>query len=304
MSVITAPVTNISRCSLHDGPGIRTVVYLKGCAMRCPWCHNPETRFAERQMLFLTDKCIGCGRCLAACPMHCHRDEAGAHVFDRTGCVACGKCAEVCPIGALSLSGEEMSVEQVMQTVRRDSHFYRRSGGGITVSGGECLLYPQFTAALLRTCRAEGIHTCIETALGVRREAVEQVMPYVDLFFCDCKLPTPEKHLAYTGMAQQPVLEHIRFLAQCGKQIILRIPIIPTVNDSTEDIDAFARLLPTLGVTRVELLRYNNLAQTKYEVAGMSYTAFAPDPQTPERMEQIRASLAAALPELQVYYVI
>ena len=300
MSLISAPVTNILRCSLHDGPGIRTVVYLKGCAMRCAWCHNPETLSPRPQLQFFGHLCIGCGECLTACPHACHRAEEGRHIIDFDRCIGCGRCAEACPAGASVLCGEEMTVEQVMETVRRDKGYYRRSGGGITLSGGECLLHPEFTAALLSACRAEGIHTCIETALFVEREALDRVRGLVDLYYCDCKLPDEDSHRRLTGRGQGRILDHIRLLTARGERVILRIPMIPAVNDTPEMLSAFAELIPTLGVDTVELLRYNNLGEDKYERCGMAPPTVQAMPQEMSEMEAKRDFLAARLPAVRV----
>ncbi len=301
---LTAPVTNISRCSVHDGPGVRTVVYLKGCSMKCRWCHNPETISARPVILYLESKCIGCGRCAEICP-DCHTEEDGRHVFLRENCRVCGKCAEICPRLALTLCGREMTVEDVMKEVRKDAHFYRRSGGGITLSGGECLLHPEFSAALLAACRAEGIHTAVESALYADRTAIEKILPYTDLVFADCKLPDGEKHLRYTGREQEKILDNIRYLAGSGVKVILRIPVIPGVNDGEADAAGFAERIASFGdgIGEIELLRYNNLASSKYEIAGMTYVSFGNSPQTDAEMTVIRDRLAAHLPGKNVYYV-
>ena len=179
---VTAPVTNISRCSLHDGPGSRTVVYFKGCGLKCQWCHNPETREAKKQILFIPNKCIHCGTCIEVCPEH-HMISGDQMEYLREGCIACGRCAEECPSMALSLCGEDKTADQVMAEIRKDQHYYQATGGGVTFSGGECLLYPEFVAELAEKCRAEGIHTAVESAMFVPWENIEQVLPVIDLFF-------------------------------------------------------------------------------------------------------------------------
>ena len=295
---LTAAVTNISRCSLHDGPGVRTVVYLKGCGLQCRWCHNPETLSPLPEILFVPGKCIGCGRCVCVCPdQHILRD--GRIAFLRNGCTACGKCVQRCPTGALTICGESMCVDEVRAEVLKDRHYYGPSGGGVTLSGGECLLHSAFTAALLKACRAQGIHTAIESALFVPWTAIESVMEYVDLFFLDLKIADPEKHRLYTGQSNERILDNLHRLSHAvtGK-ITLRIPMIPGVNDSKEDLRKFGGLISSLGagVTAVELLRYNHLAQSKYLLCGRDYEAFAVQPQSDEEMNVLCRDLSSHLP--------
>lgn len=293
--LLSATITNISRCSLHDGPGIRTVVYFKGCPLRCRWCHNPETLSPRPQLLYLPTKCICCGECIKVCPEH-HTVSDGKMKLLRDGCSACGRCAEVCPTGALTLAGEQKSVSEIMDEIKKDAHYYKSSGGGVTFSGGECLLHPEFVFELAKTCREEGIHTAVETALFVPWENVERVLPYVDLFFADLKIADSEKHKKFTGQPNELIIENLKKLSQSAKELIVRIPVIPSVNDSDGDIAEFAGILKTLGssLKYVELLKYNNLAKSKYDIAGMTYESFADEPQTDERMKSLAASLAEA----------
>ena len=175
-------IFNISRASLHDGPGVRSVVYFKGCNMRCAWCHNPEGLERNKQIPFHRSKCIGCGICASLCK---HIKVSGE--INRSDCIRCGKCAENCPVGAISLVGEEMSIDEVFEVIVKDKEYYVQSGGGVTISGGECLLYPEFSAELLKRCKAENIHTLIESAFCIPWENIEMVLPFTDLFFVDIK---------------------------------------------------------------------------------------------------------------------
>ena len=206
--------------------------------------------------------------------------------FLSEGCTACGRCAGECPAEALAVIGERMSVDEVLEEIRKDLHYYVTSGGGVTFSGGECLLYPNFVAALAKKCRSEGIHTAVESSFCVPWEHIEAVLESVDLFFVDCKLADPQKHEAYTGKDNRLILENLRRLSQTGKPIVLRIPIIPQVNDSDEDMARFGEIIAEFGggIRSVELLKYNYLAQSKYELLGERYTAFAQDSQTDEEM--------------------
>ena len=293
---VSAIITNISRGSLHDGPGVRSVVYLKGCGLRCRWCHNPETLAAQREAAFMPSKCIGCGRCIDVCPTH-HVVRDGTLRFDRHGCTACGKCADACPAEAMSIIGERMSVQQVFNILRKDIPYYRQSGGGVTFSGGECLLHPEFVADVATLCREASIHTLVETALFVPWDNVERVLPRIDQFYVDLKLADPEKHRFYTGQDNARILENLRRLSQLSTPITVRIPVIPTVNDTAADFDGFAAILRTLGtaVREVELLKYNPLASSKYELVGANYTAFATDAQSNEQMQALCDRLAAQI---------
>lgn len=285
---VTAPITNIARGSLHDGPGVRTVVYLKGCTLHCKWCHNPETISPKKQILYYPTKCIHCGRCVEVCPKQ-HKISGNDMVFLREGCVGCGKCAEVCPVMALNLCGEEKTVDEVFSEIVKDRHYFQSSGGGVTMSGGECLLYPEFLTELLGKCRQEGIHTTIESAFSVPWSNIEKVISQVDLFFADFKIADAKKHREYTGRDNSLILENIRKLSYMHQNIIIRIPIIPGVNDSCEDILGFAREIRQLGkgIQNVELLKYNPLAESKYAALEREYQRFAAKPQSDEAIKKL-----------------
>lgn len=289
-------ITNISRASLHDGPGVRTVVYFKGCGLRCKWCHNPETLSGRPEILYANMKCIRCGRCISVCP-DCHVVGEAAMVFLRDGCRACGKCVEVCPTGALTACGTELSLEAVMAELRKDGHYYTQSGGGITLSGGECLLQADFCAELLKRCKAEHIHTAIETALFVSWDAVEKTIPFCDLYFADFKIADGEKHRQYTGQNNYLVYENLKKLvANAPGKVAVRIPLIPGVNDEDEDIALFAeKLLPVADdLSGIEVLRYNTLAESKYTQAGRTYTDFGKT-QTDELLTDYSSQLSEAI---------
>ena len=297
----TALISHISRGSLHDGAGIRTVVYFMGCGLRCAWCHNPETFTASPTLMHHPVKCIGCGLCVRVCPAH-HLLRDGETVLIREGCTVCGKCAEACPTGALSLCGEAMTAEDVMKIVRKDRHYYDESGGGVTLSGGECLLHPDFCADLLRTCREEGIHTTLESALFVPTENLTGVLPLADHLFADVKLPDGERHKQWTGQDNGLILRNLAVALSSGVPVTVRIPLIPTVNDAPADMDAFASLLNGLGVERVELLRYNYLAESKYASLGQAYTSFGDAAQSDARMALLAERLRAGAPGSSVSY--
>lgn len=292
MSVI-ALITNISRCSLHDGPGVRTVIYFKGCALRCKWCHNPETLSARKQILYTATKCIHCGKCLALCPEH-HKISGDEMVFLREGCTLCGKCVENCPSLALNLCGEEKTVNELLEEIQKDAHYYYSSGGGVTFSGGECLLYPEFVSQIAQKCKESGIHTAVESAFFVPWENIERVLPFIDLLFADLKIPDPKKHLEYTGKDNKLIIDNIQMLSNKHDNIILRIPVIPGVNDTEKDLDGFAKIVKSFGsgIKGIELLKYNNLAEAKYIFTGKEYVKFADRSQTYEEMTKLCSVLA------------
>lgn len=282
-------VTNISKCSLHDGPGVRTVVYLKGCGLRCKWCHNPETLKKSPEVLYAQVKCIHCGKCIEVCP-DCHLVSDGEMVFSREKCIACGKCTEVCPTGALAMCGNEKTANEVFMEIVKDRHYYEQSGGGVTLSGGECLLFPDFTLEILRKCKAGNIHTAVETALFVPWENIERVIPYVDLFFADLKIPVPEKHKKYTGHDNGLIIENLKRLSEIHDNIIIRIPLIPGVNDTECDMRKFSEIVKNFGkgIKDVELLKYNYLASSKYTQCGMEYHDFGEETQSDEYVEVLK----------------
>ncbi len=283
---LTALISNISRDSLHDGSGIRTVIYLKGCGLKCRWCHNPETLSQEPDILEIPSKCIGCGKCIDICPEH-HRLQGDGKIYIREGCVKCGKCADVCPTGALSVSGTSMTVDEVFHEIQKNKDYFACTGGGVTVSGGECLLHADFVKELLKKCRQDDIHTVIESAFFVQWEAVEKILPYTNVIFADLKIADTKKHAQYTGHGNERIIENIKRASNCHDQIIIRIPMIPGVNDSVEEMAAFAKVIDSFGdgIKGIELLRYNTLAETKYEMAGMCYETFGESPQTKEQMD-------------------
>lgn len=283
---VTGVISNISRCSVNDGPGVRTVVYFKGCNLRCKWCHNPELISFHRELAYFPQKCIFCGRCMMMCPK-VHIIENNLVKLKRECCTACGKCADECPANALELIGKEMSVDEVFTEVLKDRHFFNESGGGVTFSGGECLLQADFSASLAERCKKEGIHTAVETSAFCLWSNIEKMLPFTDLFFTDLKIANSEKHRSYTSAGNELIIENIRRLSSKNKNIIVRIPVIPNVNDSAEDFDALGEVIKTFdsGIHHIELLKYNNLAKPKYDAISADYTDFAAFPQHEKQMK-------------------
>lgn len=265
-------VFNIQKFSINDGPGIRTTVFLKGCMLNCIWCHNPESKSAKPQLMFRKDRCIGCGACLKACPRGVHSiGENGEHLINREACIACGKCVEAC-VGALEIAGKEMSVEEILKEVMKDKVFYDNSGGGMTISGGDPLMRPRFTLALLKGAKEKGLHTCIETSGFARWEDIEAMVPYVDLFLWDVKESDSANHKEYTGVPNERILENLHKLDAAGAGIILRCPIIPGYNDREEHLKAIGKLAEELvNVQRVDVEPYHPLGKSKCESLGKAY---------------------------------
>lgn len=283
-------VTNVQRFSIHDGPGIRTTVFLKGCNLRCYWCHNPETLKPKPELQVFPERCIGCGVCFERCPQSAHVVEDGGRVFHRELCVACGTCADTCYAQALVIVGECKTVEEVVEEVLRDRPFYERSGGGVTLSGGEPLLQFGFARALLERCKAEGLHTAIETAANLPWERIEAVLPVTDLVMMDIKLLDAQSHRKCTGVSNERILANARRLGDCGTPLIVRTPVIPGVNDRESDIAAIAAFVADMpGLLYYELLPFHPMAGGKYESLDMVYHAKQLKPPPKEHVEALAA---------------
>ena len=279
-------VSDIQRFSVHDGPGIRTTLFLKGCNLRCAWCHNPETLLARAEMQYFPQQCIGCAECAIVCPQHGHHLSDGQHQIDRTSCTACGACVRGCYSGALQLVGREMTVEEAMGELRSDLPFYQQSGGGITISGGEPLLQADFTLAVLQACRAEGITTAIETNLCYPWQRLAPLLPYLDVLMFDLKMMDAVAHARWTGADNQQILNNARRLMREEMQLIVRTPLIAGINDSVEEISAIAEFLATLpGLCYYDLLPYHPLGVSKSQALGVDAGIF--DAPSPERMQQL-----------------
>jgi pyruvate formate lyase activating enzyme len=297
---ISGFVVNLQHFSTHDGPGIRTTVFLKGCSLRCKWCCNPETIAPKPELAFNLKNCIGvkeCGRCLPVCP------EQALHVLDSDGkvrvnwdlCTNCGKCVEVCPSKALYHFGRAMSVAEVLAEVEQDGGFYSESGGGITLSGGECLMQPEFSAALLKEARGRGINTAIETAGNVPWKSMARVLPYVDTMLHDYKLTDTAAHRRWTGADNARILENYRVAYAQFPDInfIARIPLVPGVNDSEEHIDAVLdAILPHANVSELELLPYHRFGDSKYGFLGRVYALEDFATPSAERLQLLRRRIA------------
>lgn len=293
---VTGRIFNIQRYSIHDGAGIRTLVFLKGCPLRCLWCSNPESQKGTSELGFLAARCSGaatCGApCVEACPLEAiGLDANGRAVLDRRVCDVCGKCAEVCAEEAFKLVGRAMSVAEVLREIEKDRPFYRRSGGGVTVGGGEPLAQPQFTAALLEAAQEEYLHTAIETSGHAPWPHLERALRAADLVHFDLKHLDPDRHRALVGHSNELILENLaRVLSVKRPQdVVIRIPLVPGCNDSVENISASARHLAELGFTQVELIPYHRFGVAKYEQYGKSYPLEGTGPLSEAAVEELGA---------------
>ncbi len=292
-------VFNIQRFSVHDGPGIRTTVFLKGCSLHCFWCHNPEGISPKQEIQFYPERCIGCGACLEACEHGAHIMEDGVHVYVRDKCVLCGKCTDSCFSGALEMTGDEVTVDDVMQEVLADRTFYQNSGGGMTLSGGEPLLQKAFSKALLERAKAEGVHTAIETCGNYRWSDLEELLPFIDMVMMDLKHMDPEIHRKAVGASNERILVIAEQLMYTDKPVWFRTPVIPTVNDTPEAIGAIAAFVRRLTDIReaqgngapppmLELLRFHRLAGDKYRSLGLDYKAATLEAPSLAYMDELR----------------
>jgi pyruvate formate lyase activating enzyme len=265
-----AKMFDIQRFSIHDGPGIRTILFMKGCSLNCPWCCNPESINNKEEIGFSIDKCIGCGRCMRACPYEAiWDDEAGKH-FKRERCDLCEEkfCAQECPAKAIELFGREISVHDAIAEVQKDVIFFRNSHGGVTFSGGECLLQAEFVKDVLKKCKEIGVNTAIETSSCCQWSDYEKVIPYTDLFLCDVKHVNKKTFEKTIGLGYDLIMENLKKLSKMQKNIIIRTPVIPGFNDDEESIRAISQFVKELGVCEFHLLPYHRLGKTKYEKLG------------------------------------
>lgn len=261
-------VFDIQRFAVHDGPGIRTVVFLKGCPLRCAWCFNPESFARREQLMFLADKCVNCGVCVPACSDNALKIDGGKLNVDFGTCTACGKCVEVCPKQAMKKVGYLATVDEIVETVGRDKRYYG-STGGATLSGGEAMFQPEFTTRLLKALKAEGIHTCIETSGYASREAYEAVLPFVDIFLWDYKVTGEQEHLKWTKVSNRPILDNLDFISGRGAKVVLRCPVIPGVNDNDTHFAAIAGLGNKYkNIDHIEIEPYVSYGSDKYAEIG------------------------------------
>lgn len=252
-----AIIFDIVRNSFVDGPGIRTTVFFKGCNLRCAWCHNPESQFFEKEIMFFKNKCTACGKCREVCPYNLEK------------CDFCGKCELFCPNDAKKICGKEMSVNEVFDEIIKDKAFYENSGGGVTFSGGECMLQIDFLVKILKKCKENSLHTAVDTAGCVPWESFEKIIPYTDLFLYDIKVMDSERHKKYIGTGNELILENYAKLAEHNANIWVRVPVIPDVNDNEEEKRKLEKFLKENGTPeKIEFLPYHSMGEHKYQALG------------------------------------
>lgn len=265
-----ALIFDIKRYAINDGPGIRIVIFLKGCNLNCAWCHNPESISGNQERMYSQSKCIRCGSCVEVCPENAISLTPEGIETDTEACKMCGRCAEVCPTTAIDLSGKPLSVNQIMTEIGKERIFMEQSGGGVTFSGGEPLMHSKFLIQLLDECGKLGIHRAVDTAGLANKEILLEVARRTDLFLFDLKMTDPERHRAWTGVTNEIILENLKFLAENGSKIIIRIPLIGGVNDDELNLTETARFVSELSGEKkeVNLLPYHKIAQPKYQKLG------------------------------------
>ena len=280
--MMKATIFDIERNSFVDGPGIRTTVFFKGCNLRCAWCHNPESQSHAVQLMLYGDKCTGCGTCQRKCPN------------GLASCELCGRCALFCPNDAREICGKEYTVDEVLREVMKDRTYYANSGGGVTFSGGECLLQIDFLEQILKKCKENGIHTAVDTAGQVDFEVLARILPHTDLFLYDVKCFDEELHKQYVGVSNRQILANLSKLLSVGARVWVRIPVIGGVNDTEEEMRAICQFLQgCVPPERVELLPYHAMGEHKYAAIGRTATCFSVPGE--EKMTRLRAVFAEEL---------
>ena len=288
-------IFNIQRYSIHDGPGIRTTVFFKGCPLKCQWCHNPESQRQEKEIMIYPNKCIGCGFCIKACKSGALTWDNGGVAFNKAICKNCGKCCEACPTGARTIVGEYKGVEDLLKEIEKDRIFYEESHGGVTFSGGEPLSQGRFLIEILKRCKESCIHTTVDTSGYGAEETIKDIVPYVDLFLYDLKSMDDSIHKKYMGVSNKLILENLKLIGELGGNIFIRIPLIPGVNDSREQLQSFISFIKNLkGILQVNILPYHNISQEKYNRLKREYQCEDIKEPTTEELDEIKLIFESA----------
>ena len=270
---MTGTIFNIQRYSINDGPGIRTTVFLKGCLLHCKWCHNPESISPDKEILIREDRCIRCGECFLRCNYFAVKSLDGEYITDQETCAQCGRCVEVCFTDARAIVGKEMTVDDVMNEVEKDVIFYNQSGGGVTFSGGEPFLQHEFLIELLKASKQKNLHTAVDTSGYISSEILQKASRFIDLYLYDVKTLDNNIHKSFTGVSNKLILENLKRLTEWQKNIIVRVPLIPTLNDSLEAMQGIGYYVASLkSINEIHLLPYHRTGIEKYNRLGVEYS--------------------------------
>jgi len=289
--VTTGTVFNIQRYSIHDGPGIRTTVFLKGCPLNCWWCQNPESQLSGQEMVFWEDRCIGCEACFLNCPSAAIQMENKKPVTDKNGCNLCGECSRICPTNAREMIGKKITAEEIIKEVEKDLVFYKESGGGVTFSGGEPLGQSEFLEILLIYCQKKKIHTAVDTSGYISWEILSKISSKVNLFLYDLKIMDNKRHKKYTGISNELILENLKKLSSVHNNIFVRFPVIPGINDDYQNIKEMGEFLSSLKIAQVNLLPYHYIGVDKYRRLGRTYKLATTQPPLKEKLSEVSAIL-------------
>lgn len=283
-------IFDIKRYAISDGPGIRIAVYFKGCPLKCAWCHNPESQLPKVQKLYNASRCIGAQDCIEVCPEDALKLTPKGIVTDYENCTLCGKCAEACPTKAIEMSGKLYNVNELMGIIERERIHIEHSGGGVTFSGGEPLLFPEFLTEMLKACGEKGLHRAVDTCGFASTKTLLEIAKYTDLFLYDLKLMDAQKHKKWTGVDNQLILKNLKVLAETGANINIRIPLIKNINSDVEEITKMAEFIDSLPGYKpmVSLLPYHNIAKGKYQKLKMEYNSGEMDEPTETDIQKVR----------------
>lgn len=286
-------IFDIKRYAIHDGPGIRTTAFFKGCPLRCLWCCNPESYKTTTEIIYTESRCIHCGSCQMVCPNNAIKISKNKLEIIRENCSGCGICAFECPANALELSGKPYSVKELLAEVEKDSTFYHKSEGGITVSGGECTMQPEFLLSFLKKCKENYFHVTLDTCGFVEWNIFKKIIEYVDLVLYDVKITNEENHIKYTGKSNKLILENLKKLSKKGIPIIIRIPLIPGFNDSEKEMSTIADMVSKLkNIQEVNILPYHRLGESKHTRLGNEY-----------KMKDIKPPNNACLEKVKSFFI-
>ena len=293
-------IFNVQKFCVHDGPGIRTTVFFKGCPLRCAWCHNPESQDFAPELLVNAEKCTSCRQCLPTCPAGAIRATGEGIVTDRASCRACGSCADECLPGAREIAGHQATIAELLAEIEKDRVFYEQSGGGVTLSGGEVLCQPEAARELAQACQIRGIHVAIDTCGHAPYENLARLLDCADLFLYDLKHLDSLRHRKFTGQDNHLILDNLLRLSATGQSIHLRIPLIENFNADDAHIESVARFVRQLNLSRIDLLPYHNTGSSKYERLGRRYDPAGFAAPAPERLARIVAVLRQVHPNVTI----